>query len=159
MLVKDIISEDFVNYKKPSMFIICPKCNFKCNLEYGNKICQNSSLVNQPSVQISNNTIVQKYIENKITKAIVFGGLEPFETFSDVILLIEDFRKVTKDDIVIYTGFYKDEIEGYIKMLSLYPNIIVKFGRFVPNNNKHKDEILGVELSSDNQYAERISIC
>jgi len=32
-------------------------------------------------------------------------------------------------------------------------NIIVKFGRYRPNQEKHYDKILGVFLASDNQYA------
>ena len=35
--------------------------------------------------------------------------------------------------------------------------IIIKYGRFIPNQQKHYDEILGVYLASDNQYAEKIS--
>lgn len=159
MIVKDIIFEDFINYKKPSMFIICPKCSFKCDIENGNKICQNSNLVNQPSIELTNKYIVDNYINNNITGAIVFGGLEPFDTFADLLTLIHDLRKVTEDDIVIYTGYNKEEIEGYINMLSVFKNIIIKFGRFIPNNNSHYDNILGINLSSDNQYAEKISLC
>jgi len=45
MIIKDIVMEDFVNYKKPSMFIITSTCTFKCEKECGKKICQNSSIV------------------------------------------------------------------------------------------------------------------
>jgi hypothetical protein len=38
-----------------------------------------------------------------------------------------------------------------------FKNIIIKFGRFVPNQEKHYDEVLGIELASPNQYARRIS--
>lgn len=159
MIVKDIVIEDFVNYKKPSMFIICPKCSFKCDIENGSRICQNSNLVLQPDMNITDDFIINKYINNDITKAIVFGGLEPFDTFAEMLSLISKFRKFTDDDIVIYTGYTKDEIDGYIKMLSIYKNIIVKFGRFIPNNDAHYDPVLGINLSSDNQYAENISVC
>ena len=37
------------------------------------------------------------------------------------------------------------------------PNIIIKFGRFVPMQQPHFDPILGVNLASDNQYAKQIS--
>ena len=60
------------------------------------------------------------------------------------------------DDIVIYTGYNKDEVKEYIYWLSDFSNIIIKFGRYIPNQEKHFDEILGVYLSSDNQYAEKI---
>jgi len=36
-------------------------------------------------------------------------------------------------------------------------NIIIKYGRFIPDKEKHYDEVLGIYLASDNQYAERIS--
>lgn len=66
-------------------------------------------------------------------------------------------RVSTQDDIVIYTGYYKEEIKEYIDKLRVYPNIIIKFGRYIPNQEKHYEEELGIYLASDNQYAERIS--
>jgi hypothetical protein len=39
MVIKGIVDEDFVNYKKPSMFIIMPYCDFKCDKEAGCSIC------------------------------------------------------------------------------------------------------------------------
>ena len=33
-----IIGEDFTNYKEPSMFLIFPYCNLKCDIENGNQI-------------------------------------------------------------------------------------------------------------------------
>lgn len=158
MKIKDIIIEDFINYKKPSMFIICPKCSFKCDHEYGNVICQNNKLVFQPTIELDNSIIIKKYLNNDITKAIVFGGLEPFDTFSDLIELIHEFRKVTLDDIVIYTGYKEEEILPYITLLSTYRNIIIKFGRYIPNQSPIIDNILGIQLSSNNQYAKRIDI-
>lgn len=35
MIVKEIIIEDFLQYKKPVMFILMPKCTFKCEKECG----------------------------------------------------------------------------------------------------------------------------
>ena len=61
------------------------------------------------------------------------------------------------DDIIIYTGYDKNEIEDQIMILKKYKNIIVKFGRYVPGQQAHFDKVLGVELASDNQYAEKIS--
>ena len=160
MKVKNIIMEDFVNYKKPSMFIICPKCSFKCNIEAGSTVCQNSDIVLLPDIELSNDYIVNQYLSNDISKAIVFGGLEPFDTFGDMLSLIRQLRKYTDDDIVIYTGYDKNEIDSYITMLSLYKNVIVKFGRYIPSKvDPHIDPILGIELCSTNQYAEVISRC
>jgi hypothetical protein len=38
----------------------------------------------------------------------------------------------------------------------MFDNIVIKFGRYRPGQQKHFDEVLGVELASDNQYAKRI---
>lgn len=61
------------------------------------------------------------------------------------------------DDIVIYTGYYKYEKLSEITRLRKFKNIIVKYGRFIPNNTNHFDEVLGVSLASMNQFAEKIS--
>lgn len=102
--------------------------------------------------------IFLRYITNPITKAIVIGGLEPFLQYSDIYDLIFYFRShECNDDIVIYTGYYKEEIHEQIKLLQQFNNVIVKFGRYIPNQKKHFDEVLGVYLASENQYAEKIS--
>lgn len=153
MILKGISLENFNDYKKPSMFIAFPTCGFKC----GRQVCQNSALETGNFIDIPINEIVNKYIGNNITHAIVCGGLEPLDTFEDLLNLIKGFRKKTNDDIVIYTGYYKEEIKDQIKEISQYSNIILKYGRFIPGQKKHFDNILGVKLASDNQYAERIS--
>ena len=81
------------------------------------------------------------------------------DQFSEVISFIKDFREVSDDDIVIYTGYTKEEMEtmGCLDMLKAFPNIVLKVGRFIMNQPSHYDEVLGVELASSNQYAERIS--
>ena len=157
MVIKGVTAEDFSNYKKPSMFIAFPRCNFKCDRECGVQVCQNSALAKAPDIDIDIDIIVKKYLNNPITKAVVCGGLEPFDSWSDLLLFIEKFREKSQDDIVIYTGYYKEEITDKINILKKHPNIIVKFGRFIPNQGKHYDKILGIELASPNQYAEVIS--
>lgn len=157
MLVKNLIDEDFVNYKKPSMFIGTSSCDFKCDKECGRQVCQNSDLAKAPTIEIDDEEIIQRYITNPITEAIVFGGLDPFDDFNDLFAFIADFRDYSKDDIVIYTGYYPEEIPSYLDLLSAnYKNIIIKFGRFIPNQKSHYDELLGVELSSENQHAIRL---
>ena len=160
MLIKGIVDEDFVNYKLPSMYIATATCSFKCDKEYGKPICQNSELANQPTHNISDALIAKRYISNDITRAVVFGGLEPFDQFNDMCCLIKILRDSyhLPDDIVIYTGYNRDEIEEKVDFLiKNYNNIIVKFGRYVPDQQPHYDPALGVYLASDNQYAERIS--
>lgn len=156
MLIKTIIDEDFSNYKLPSMLIAFPKCSFKCDKECGEQVCQNSVLAQAPNIETSIDDICKRYMENNITQAIVCGGLEPMDSWKDLYKLVETFRLYTLDDIVIYTGYNKNEIVDKIKELSKFPNIVIKFGRFVPNQKKHYDKLLKVELASDNQYAERI---
>ncbi len=157
MLIKNLIDEDFVNYKKPSMFIGMPHCSFKCDKECGRNVCQNSELTLAPTIEIDDEEIIQRYITNPITEAIVFGGLEPFDDFNDLFAFIADFRDCSKDDIIIYTGYYPEEVPSYLDLLSAnYKNIIIKFGRFIPNKPHRFDELLGVELSSNNQWSEKL---
>lgn len=157
MIVKGIITEDFVNYKKPSMTIQFPYCDFKCDKENGTQLCQNYALQYDTSIEISTKKIVEIYMDSTITKSIVFQGLEPFYDFETLINLVSEFRKVTEDDIVIYTGYKENELHEYIPMLKQYKNIVIKYGRYIPNQEPHYDEILGVNLVSDNQYAEKVS--
>jgi len=156
MLIKNIVQEDFVNYKKPSMFIAFPFCSFKCERECGIKCCQNSPLAQMPNIEVSIDTIVEAYLNSDITKAIVFGGLEPFDSFDDVYALIKALRERTNDEAIIFTGYYKEEIAQQIILLRQFPNIIIKYGRFIPGDKPHRDELLGIDLASQNQYAERI---
>ena len=71
MKVIDIVDEDLINYKKPNMFIITSRCSFKCDREFGTTICQNSNLANSKILNIDDDIIIQRYINNPITHAIV----------------------------------------------------------------------------------------
>lgn len=153
MKIKGLISEDFVNYKKPAMTIMFPCCNFKCGTEY----CQNSPLATTENIELDISDIVIRYLNNPITESVVMQGLEPIDSWNDLIELVDCLRHSTNDDIVIYTGYNKEEIINKVFRLSNYKNIIIKYGRYIPNQEKHYDEVLGVYLASSNQYAERIS--
>ena len=154
MIIKDIVAEDFLNYKRPSMFIATAKCDWKCGAEY----CQNTPLAKAPSKEISNETIYKMYHNNDITKAIVVGGLEPMQQFEELSALISLFReRGDQSTFVIYTGYDRDEIDDKVELLKRYGNITIKFGRYIPGQSVHYDQILGVNLASDNQYAEQIS--
>lgn len=160
MKIKGIIFDDFVNYKVPCMTIEMPICKgFKCDRECGKPVCQNSLLASAPTLEYENTTIIQAYRDNPISRAIVFQGLEPFDTFDDLRDFISVFRELylINDEIIIYTGYNKDEIENQLHQLQQFPNIIIKFGRYIPDCESHYDPILGVKLASPNQYAERIS--
>lgn len=156
MKVKNILMEDFVNYKKPSMFIGTSSCDFKCDRECGKPVCQNSELAKAPTIEIDNDEIIKRYLDNPITEAVVIGGLEPFDTFEELYQFIKDFRRKSNDDIIIYTGYYPEEVSEKIRQLSLFLNIVIKFGRFIPNQKSHYDTVLGIELASDNQEAIRM---
>ena len=159
MLIKDLRDEDFVNYKKASMFIATCFCDWKCCKEQGLdiSICQNSQISKQKNIDIPIYEIYDRYINNDITSSIVIGGLEPMLQFNDILETIKFFRnKECLDDFVIYTGYYSNEIKKNIEILKQFSNIIIKYGRFIPNQEKHYDDVLGIYLASNNQYAERI---
>lgn len=157
MVIKQLQDEDFVNYKKPSMFIGFPTCTWKCEKECGRKVCQNGTLATSPNIEIETTKIIERYLNNHITNAIVMGGLETFDSYNQLYEFISLLREQCDDDVVIYTGYYKEEIENYIIELSKFKNIIIKFGRYIPNQEKHYDEVLGIWLASNNQYGEKIS--
>ena len=117
MLLKTIIDEDFVNYKVPSMFIGTAFCGGKCCVEAGIplSICQNDEWRKAEPIFVEDSDICRRYLNNSITSAIVIGGLEPFEQFSELCGLLAALRNEYKcnDDVVIYTGYYPDEIVTY----------------------------------------------
>jgi len=153
MKIKGIVEEDYIQYRLPSMVIMMPYCNWKC----GEDLCQNSPLALSKNIEINPFELIARYIQNPLTSAIVFSGLEPMMSFEDVIDFVELFRECSPDPIVIYTGYNKDEISYEIRRLEHFENIIIKFGRYIPNESYHFDNILGVSLASNNQYAEVIS--
>jgi len=157
MIIKQLVDEDFINYKKASMFIGFPTCTFKCEKDSNCEgMCQNSELYKSPDIEISIDDICIRYINNPLTTAIVCGGLEPFDSFDDLYELIRNFRLKHKcdDDIVIYTGYYDYEIKQKLIKLQVFKNIIIKYGRYIPNKDYRIDEVLGIKLASDNQYTE-----
>ena len=161
MIIKGIIEEDFVNYKKPAMVIEFPYCDFKCDKECGKAVCQNSPLTKIHNIKIEEEYIIEKYLKNPITEAVICQGLEPLDTMVMLFLFIKKFREFSDDDLIIYTGYNKEEersqdLIDFIKR-NQYKNIIIKYGRYIPNQTPHYDEVLGVKLASDNQYAERLS--
>ena len=158
--IKGLEDEDFVNYRKPSMFIALGHCDWKCCKEVNIPItvCQNSELAKAKDIEVPIRELFDRYINNPITSSVVIGGLEPMTVTSYVLDLLDYFRTHgCDDDFVIYTGYYGVEIPAMMTQLLKYKNIIVKQGRFIPDRPKRFDDVLGVTLASDNQYAERIS--
>lgn len=160
LTVKEIVDENFQDYKKASMFIATSKCDFKCLTELGLdcSICQNMKISTMPNKKVPFSDIYLRYKMNPITNAVVIGGLEPILQFDEIFELISYFRKLgCNDDFVIYTGYYENEIKKEIQLISKFKNIIIKYGRFIPESKPIFDSVLGVTLSSENQHAVKIS--
>ena len=173
--------EDHYVYKKPSMVLKMPWCNFTCNEECGYVVCDAYDLMDVPLIHPVMENLIYNYCNNPITQAVVFSGLEPFyrtidyledyvvympssiDSFSEMMNFIKILREDYKcdDDVVIYTGYTEEECVqlGFIDKLKKYStdgNIIIKFGRYIHDKPKCVDPVLGVILSSDNQYAKAI---
>ena len=150
MRVKGIVAEDFVNYKFPAMFINTSLCDFKCcrgqHLDTG--ICQNAPLAKAPTQDVPDTVLYEKFSANPITKAVVIGGMEPFLQIDEVESLLSLFRE---------KGDHPEEILEHLARLRKYGNVIVKFGRYIPGRPERYDGILGVTLSSDNQFGKIIA--
>ena len=108
----------------------------------GKELCQNSPLALSPTKEIDVEKIVEEYMKNDLTSAIVFAGLEWMDQFLELLECIEAFREKTNDDIIIYTGYDKNEIEEHTMILKKYKNIIIKYGRFIPGQQSHYDPVL-----------------
>ena len=141
MKLKFIKRDDFVNYKKCSMFLGTTSCDRKCCKENNLpcSTCQNYPWSNNSIKQFKDEIIIDMYLKDGLEESIVLGGLEPMLQFQELISFIDKFRKVSEDDIVIYTGYYKTELEKEIEILKKYKNIIIKFGRYIPNRKSKID--------------------
>lgn len=161
MKLKGIIDEDFVNYKLPSMFLGTCRCDGKCykELNRDKSMCINNEMDTAPEIDVDDDELIKRYLNNYITRAIVFGGLEPILQFSELQEFIRKLREEyhCDDPVVIYTGYYKEEIEAEVNYFKNFKNIIIKFGRYIPDDESRYDDVLGVILASHNQYAEKIS--
>ena len=156
MRLKGIIDYDTINYKEPVMTLEFPYCDFKCDKLNGCQVCQNSSLVFEPDIDILMSDIWLLYEQNPLTKGFCFQGLEPFDSY-EIFDLIDTIRYYCDDPIIIYTGYNKEQLPKQLEILKEYTNIIVKWGRFILGDEPHYDEVLGVNLASNNQYGEKIS--
>lgn len=157
MKLLGIIIDDYINYKLPSMTLQFPYCSFKCNKDAGKLVCHNYKLAKSEIIDISNKTLIDIYMSNNLVNAVVMQGLEPLDSFDEVISFISEFRDVCNDDVVIYTGYTEKEVCKYVDKLAIFPNIIIKLGRFIPDSTSRFDAILGVKLASSNQYAIKLN--
>ena len=159
MKLKGIIDCDFTNYKEPVLTLEFPYCDFKCDKTNKCQVCQNSALATEPDINISLQEIWGLYKQNPLTKGFCCQGLEPFDSEQELYELIDFIRAGMQcnDPIIIYTGYGKSEISLQLDVLKNYKNIIIKYGRYLIGYEPHYDNILGVKLASNNQYAEKIS--
>ena len=157
MIIKQLRDEDFTNYRLPSMVVGFPSCTFKCEKDCGCRgMCQNSELFKSPSIEMSSKDIVDRYMNNPITRAIVLGGLEPFDTFGQMLELMCEFREKTDDTIVIYSGYYRDEIpKERIDAIIKYVNEHPEFGLYLEN---HTFNLLDEYSHDITSYKERVTI-
>jgi hypothetical protein len=160
MLVTNIITEDTANYKKISMFIGTPYCSGKCWRELGLdcSICQNDRLRDGNKLCISINDLIELYDNHPLCEAVVFGGMEPLDSVEDLNAFVMNFRYRHPDPIVIYTGYTEKEAKEKLQYILLHENIIVKYGRYIPDQPRRYDDILGVKLASPNQYAKKYNV-
>ena len=158
--LKGIIWEDMVNYKKISTTLMFPKCDFKCDKENGTQLCQNRGLAAAASQTYNIDSIMETYLSNNLSEAIVLQGLEPLDSAPDLFTVAAALKKYNiTDDLVIYTGYNPEDNHARVIDLILPEvpgHLIVKWGRFKPNQLPHYDKVLGVNLASDNQYGEII---
>lgn len=156
MKIKLLVDEDVANYKKTSMVIAFPYCSFKCG-----DTCQNKHLASMPDIEIPVGTIIQRYVRNPFTSAVVLQGLEPLDTLADVFTFISAFRDASNDDIVVFTGYEEQEapVQRFIEYIkkNRYQNVILKVGGYRQDLPPVYSRKLGVQLASNNQYAFEIN--
>ena len=159
MLIKGITDEIFSDYSKTSMLIAVPVCTTRCweKLNLSPTICQNHLLRREPNLSVSNKDIIDRYLENPLTSAIVFGGLDSWDSLDEIIEFIREFRLVSEDDCVLYTGRDLDIIENDFGKLREFKNIYVKYGGYNPFLESVVDELTSVVLASSNQKFVKIS--
>ena len=158
MILKGILDQDFCQYKKPCMTLMFPRCSFKCDKECGETVCQNSALALSEDIEIDTYMVIKRFLDNKMVSTLCCGGLEPFDSPRDLNRLLCLLRFCECEDLVlIYTGYTEEEVDELFPWIYAYSNLVIKFGRFIPRQPHRKDEILGIELASDNQYAKKIN--
>lgn len=158
MKLKGIIDCDFTNYKEPVLTLEFPYCDFKCDKLNKCQVCQNNLLIQEPTIEIPLKKIWELYRQNPLTKGFCLQGLEPLDSVEDVLNFVKYIRGNNHcyDPIIIYTGYNKEEVTKFIYQITEYENIIIKWGRFILGEKPHYDEVLGVNLASNNQYAEKM---
>lgn len=155
MKLKVILDETYGDFEKAAMLLVAPTCYQKC---VG---CQNLYLTNVRTKTYSDEYIVNRFLKNQFTEAIIIGGLEPLDDIDDVYSFVLNLLAMTysanRPTLVIYTGYTLTELpelEGWDEVetaLKMYNKALVKFGRYIPNKPSVWSPELGVYLASNNQ--------
>ena len=152
--------------------------NVKIVSDYKRQFYKKYSLVirfnSSVNKSVSSADIYNYYLSHPKFKAFVISGIDISVNAFDLTQIVDEIRNKQHclDDIIIWSEYTEEELNGepdkeydkinfekvhaVYKQLQQYENIIVKFGRYVPGDKPHPDELLGVDLSSDNQYAKFI---
>ena len=149
--VRDCV-EVFQDYKRSAVMFSAISCDWKCCKEAGRDVCQNMKLTKGEIVVLSFDRAL-KMVKDSITDAVLFAGLEPLLQADELVQFIEYLRqKGISKPIVIYTGYYPEEINQETLLRLAKCQVVMKFGRYIPDRPSRFDEILGITLASDNQF-------
>lgn len=153
------LQEVFQDYKKYSLLIGVCFCDWKCCLESGIPVtvCQNHNLESAKFFEVSFDYVL-KTLNESYADALIIGGLEPFMQTDEVVQLLKFLRENgVKKDLLVYTGYYLEEIDSYTIGLLSDLNVILKCGRYIPDRPSNKiDPVLGIKLASSNQYGVKL---
>lgn len=162
MILIDVKTDNITDYKKTSLLIAFPYCTGKC------KGCQNEHLrLSNTAISVSAKNIAKLYDNVQSNKAIVMAGLEPFDSFADVLDIISTVGKHSKRscDFVVYTGYNEQEYKKRFekKLVQMFKEdympyhkdgcLIVKIGRY-DNEDREAwyNNTLGVDLINKSQF-------
>ena len=123
-------------------------------------MCQNWPIRNQKIIDLGIDRVIAMYDNGSpLSHSITFQGLEPLDNLKQLLWFIYAFRKHHSDRLCIWTGYTEEECEDLVYMLRDkmgYENIIIKFGRFIPNCESRWDPVLKLNLASPNQHGVKI---
>jgi hypothetical protein len=147
----------FNDYKKVGLYVPTSCCTFKCVTEAKEKgiefiECQNHALLGCNKINMSAKDIYNMVQEDVFVEAVILSGLDPLDSFEETIEFIDEFRKLSDMEIVIFTGYKEEEISNKMSLLSKYNGITMKVGRYDPTIPPRYDPIGEVTLATGNQY-------
>ena len=155
MHLKQIIDESVGDYKETSMLLIAPECAWKC---VG---CHNTHLLKLITKNFPDEEILERFQKNPLSKAIVLGGLEPFDCMEEVRAFLQTLRESNivnpKPTVIIYTGYDFPDIEqelirtGLDEEMKKHDKVLLKYGGYLPGYNPTYNPLLGINLASPNQ--------